>query len=138
MVRHCLVTRMWSKIMTQRQHTDCLKMWEQFKYFRMTVTKPKFIQEEIKWTPHSGNACYHLVQNLLSYCLLSKNVIIRIHKTIILLVVLYGCETWSLTLMEEHRLMVFENRYEVMGGCRQLHNGELRDLYSSPNIIRMI
>jgi hypothetical protein len=76
-----------------------LKMWEQFKYFGMTVTKQKLIQEEIKRTSHSGNACYHLVQDLLSYCLLSKNVKIRIHKTIILLVVLYECKTWSLTLM---------------------------------------
>jgi hypothetical protein len=67
---------------------------------------------------------------------------------IILPVVLYGCETWSLTLREEHRLRVFENRVlrrtfgpkrdEVMGEWRKLHNGELRDLYSSPSIIRVI
>jgi hypothetical protein len=50
------------------------------------------------------------VQNLLSSRLLFKNVIIKIYKTIILPVVLYGCETWSLTLREEHRLRVFENR----------------------------
>jgi hypothetical protein len=58
------------------------------------------------------------------------------------------CETWSLTLKEEHRLRVFENRVlrrifgpkrdEVTGECRKLHNEELRDLYSSPNIIRII
>jgi hypothetical protein len=63
-------------------------------------------------------------------------------------VVLYGCETWSLTLREEHTLKVFENRVlrrifglkrdEVVGGWRKLHNEELRDLYSSPSIIRMI
>jgi hypothetical protein len=62
--------------------------------------------------------------------------------------VLYGCETWSLTLREEHRLRVFENRVlrrifgpkrdEVRGEWRKLHNEELRDLYSSPNIIRII
>jgi hypothetical protein len=73
---------------------------------------------------------------------------IRIYKTIILPVVLYGCETWSLTLRKQHRLRVFENRVlrrisepkrdEVMGEWRKLHNEELRDLYSSPSIIRMI
>jgi hypothetical protein len=77
-----------------------------------------------------------------------KNVTIRIYKTIILPVVLYGCETWSLTLREEHRLRMFENRmlrrifgpkrYEVEGEWRKLHNEELRDLYSSVSIIRMI
>ena len=57
-----------------------------------------------------GNACYHSVQKLLSSRLLSKNLKIKIYRTIILSVVLYGCETWSLTLREEHRLRVFENR----------------------------
>jgi hypothetical protein len=90
----------------------------------------------------------HAVQNLLSSSLLSKNFKIRIYKTVILPVVLYGCETWSLTLREEHRLRVFENRVlrkifgpmrdEVTGGWRKLYNGELRDLYSSPSIIRII
>jgi hypothetical protein len=66
----------------------------------------------------------------------------------ILPVVLYGCETWSVILREEHRLRVFENRVlrrisgpkrdEVTGDWRKLHNGELCNLYSSPNIIRMI
>jgi hypothetical protein len=59
---------------------------------------------------NSGNACYHAVQNLLSSRLLSRNVKIQIYKTIILPVILYGCETWYLTLREEHRLRVFENR----------------------------
>jgi hypothetical protein len=68
------------------------------------------IQEEIKRRLNSGNACYLSVQNLLSSCLLSKYIKIRIYKTIILHVALYGCETWSLTLREEHRLRVFENR----------------------------
>jgi hypothetical protein len=68
------------------------------------------IQEEIKMRLNCGNACYHSVQSLLSSRLLSKNLKIRIYKTIILPVVLYGCETWSLTLREEHRLRVFENR----------------------------
>jgi hypothetical protein len=89
------------------------------------------------------DACYHSVQNLLSSSLLPRNIKIRIHKTIILPVVLYGCETWSLTLREEYRLRVFENRVlrrifgpkrnEVTGGWRTLHNEELHNLYSSPS-----
>jgi hypothetical protein len=77
-----------------------------------------------------------------------NNLKIRIYKTIILPVVLYGCKTWSLTLREEHRLRVLENRVlrrifgptrdEVTGEWRKLHNEELRDLYSSPGIIRII
>jgi len=68
------------------------------------------IEEEIKSRFNSGNACHHSVQNLLSSSLLSKNKKIKIYRTIILLVVLYGCKTWSLTLREKHRLRVFENR----------------------------
>jgi hypothetical protein len=84
----------------------------------------------------------------LSSRLLSSNVKVKIYKTIILPVVLYGCETWSLTLREENRLRVFENRVlrrifgpkrdEVTGEWRKLHNEELHILYSSPNIIRQI
>jgi hypothetical protein len=106
------------------------------------------IQEELKRRLNSGSACYHSVQNLLSSRLLSKNVKIRIYKTIILSVVLYGCETWSLTLREEHILRVFENRVlrrtfgperdEVTRDWRKLLNEELHNLHSSPNIIRMI
>jgi len=93
----------------------------------------------------SGNACYHSVQNLLSSKLLSTNLKIKIYRTIILPVVLYGCETWSLTLREERKLGVFETmvlrrifglrREEVTGKWRRLHNEELNDLYSSPNIL---
>jgi hypothetical protein len=120
----------------------------QFKYLRTTVTNQNFIQEEIKRRLNSGNSCYHSVQNLLSSQLLSKNLKIRIYKIIILPVVLYGCETWSLTLREEYRRGVFENRvlrrivgpkrYEVTGEWRKLHNEELHHLYSSPSIIRII
>jgi hypothetical protein len=74
-----------------------------------TVTNQNLIQEEIKRILNSSNACYHSVQNILSYRLLSKNVKIRIYKSIILPVVLYGCETWSLTVREEHKLRMFEN-----------------------------
>jgi hypothetical protein len=80
--------------------------------------------------------------------LLSKNSKIKIYRTIILPVVLYGCETWSLTLREEHRLRVLENRVlwrvfrpkrdEVTGEWRKLHNEELNDLYPLPNIVRVI
>jgi hypothetical protein len=81
-----------------------------FKYFGTTVTDQNLIQEEIKRRLNSGSACYHSVQNLLSSRLLSKNLKIRIYRTIILPVVLYGREGWSQTLREEHRLRVFENR----------------------------
>jgi hypothetical protein len=76
-----------------------------------------------------------------------KKLKIKIYKTVILPVVLYGCETWSLTLREEHRLRVFENRVlrRIFGpkreedrSWRKLHNDELRSLYSSPNIVRVI
>jgi hypothetical protein len=82
----------------------------QFKCLGTTVTSQNLIQEEIKRRLNMGNASYHSGHNLLSSCLLSKNIKIRIYKTIILPVVLYGCETFPLTLREEHRLMVFENR----------------------------
>jgi hypothetical protein len=68
------------------------------------------IHEEIKSRLNSGNACYCSVQSLLSSCILSKNKKFRIYKTIILPVVLYGCETRTLILREEHSLRVFENR----------------------------
>jgi hypothetical protein len=82
----------------------------QFIYLGTRVINQNLISEKIKRRLNSGNACYHSVQNLLSSRLLSKNVKIRIWRTIILHVVLYGCEAWSLTLREEHRLRVFENR----------------------------
>ena len=68
------------------------------------------IQEEIKSSLKLGNACYYSVQNLLSSRLLSKNLKIKIYRTIILPVVLCGCETWSLKLREERRMRLFENR----------------------------
>jgi hypothetical protein len=79
---------------------------------------------------------------------MSGNVKDKIYKIIILPVVLYGCETWSLILREEHRLRVFENRVlsrifvpkrdEVTGELRKLHSEELYNLYSSPNIISQV
>ena len=91
---------------------------------------------------------YIVLQNLLSSSLLSNNMNIKIYRNIILPVVLYGCENRSLTLREERRLRVSENRMfrrifgpkmdEVTEEGRKLHNEELYDLYSSPNIIRVI
>jgi hypothetical protein len=96
---------------------------------------------------HHGGGSQQTV-NILSSCLLSKNIKITIYITIILPVVLYGCETWSLTLREEHKLRVFENsllrrifgpkRDEVTGVWRKLYNEEIHSLYSSPSIIRLI
>ena len=82
---------------------------EEFKYLGTTLTHQNSIVEEIKSRLRLGNACYHLVQNLLSSRLLSKNLKIKIYRTIILPVVLYGCETLSLTLREERKLRVFKN-----------------------------
>jgi len=112
---------------------------EEFRYLGTTLRKQNSIQKEIKSRLKRGNACYYSVQNLLSSSLLSKKLKIKIYRTIILPVVLYGCETWSLTLREERRLRVFENRVlrrivgtwrdEVIGDWRKLHNEELNDLY---------
>jgi hypothetical protein len=119
-----------------------------FKYLGTTLTDQNCMKEEIKSRLNSGNACYHSVQSLLSSRLLSRNVKVKIYKTIILPVVLYGYATWSLTLREEHRLRVSENRVlrrifgpkrdEVTGEWRKLHNEELHILYFSSNIIRQI
>jgi hypothetical protein len=98
------------------------------KYLGKTLTDENCMNEEIKYRLNSGNACYHSVH------LLSRNVNVKICKTTTLSVILYGCKTWSLTLREEHRLRVFENRVlrifgpkrnEVTGDWRKLHNEEL-------------
>jgi len=111
---------------------------EEFKYMGTTLTNQNSIQEEIKSRLKSGNACYYSVQSILSSSLLSRNLKIKIYRTIILPVVLYGCETWLLTLREERKLRVSENRVlrrifgpkgnEVTGEWRKLHNEELNDL----------
>jgi hypothetical protein len=89
---------------------------------------------KFKSTLNSGNGCCHLVHSLLSTRLLARNVKVKTYKTIIV-PVLCGCETWSLTLREERRLRVFENRvlrrifgpkrHEIMSQSRKLHNEEL-------------
>jgi hypothetical protein len=119
-----------------------------FKHLGTTITDQNFMHEEMKSRLNSGSAGYHSVQGLLSSRLLSGHLKFKIYKAIILLVVLYGCENRSLTLREWHRLRVFENRVlrrvfglwrdEVTGEWRKLHNGQLHNLYSSPDIIRQI
>jgi hypothetical protein len=107
-----------------------------FKYLGMILTNQNDIHDEIKSRLNSGNACCCSVQNL---CLISKNLKIKIYRTEILPFVLCGCETWSATLREEHRLRVFENRVlrKIFGpkreediSWRKLHNDEPHSLYS--------
>jgi hypothetical protein len=81
-----------------------------FKYLRTTLINENDIHDEIKSRLNSGNACYPKVKNILSSRLISKNLKIKIYETIIFPVALYGCEAWSLTLREEHRLRISENR----------------------------
>jgi hypothetical protein len=113
---------------------------EEFKYLGTMLINQYSIQEEIKGRLKLEHACYYSVQNLLSSSLLSKNLKNQ--------GVLYGCETWSLTLREERRLRMFENRVlrrvfgpkrdKVTGEWRKLHNDELSDLYSLPNIVWVV
>jgi hypothetical protein len=128
--------------------SSSLERVEQFKYLGTAVTDQNCVQEEIKSRLKVGNACYYLVQNILSSSLLSKNIKIKIYRTVILCIVLYGCETWSLILWEERRLRVFENRVlrgilgpkrdDITWEWRKLHNEELNDLYCSPSISRVV
>jgi hypothetical protein len=111
------------------------------KYLGIIQTNQNLIHKEIKSRLNLRNSCYDAVQNLLSLYLLSKNVKFKMYKIIILPVVLYGCETWSVMLREKHRLKVFESRVlrrtfepkkdEVTRKWRKLHNKELHNLYST-------
>ena len=136
------------RIYSMKFDNSSIERVEEFKYLGTTLTNQNSIQEEIKSRLKSGNACYYSVQNLLSSRLLSKNLKMKIYKTLILPVVLYGCKTWLLTLREERRLRVFENRVlrrvfgpkrdEITGEWRKLHNEKLRDLYLLTNIVRVV
>jgi hypothetical protein len=111
---------MHGKIKTSRYLTDPLKMWRSL-YFGTTVINQHLIQEESKSRLNSCNPHYHSFQNFLSSRLLSKNVKIKIYKIIVLPVVLYGCETWSLILREEYRLKVYEIRVlRVIFGSKRM------------------
>jgi hypothetical protein len=89
----------------------------EFKYLGKIVINQNLIREEIWSRLNLRNACYHSVQNFLSSHLLSKSLKIRIFKAIFLPVVLYGCETSSLTLKEDHRLKVVEKVLKRTFGC---------------------
>jgi hypothetical protein len=118
------------------------------KYLGTTLTDQNCMNQEIKSRLNSMNVCCHSVQSLLSSRLLCKNIKVKVFKTIILPLVLYGCETWCLALRESHRLRVFENkvlrrifgpkRDHVTVEWRKLHNEELHNLYPTPNIIRQV
>ena len=118
---------------------------EKFKYLGVSVTSTNDIREEIKRRINMGHACYYSLEKIWSSRLLCKKLKVNTYKTIILLVLLYGCQTWSLTLREVHRLRVFENkvfrkifgakRDEITGEWRKLHNAKLYALYFSSNII---
>jgi hypothetical protein len=121
-----------------------LERAKDFKYLETILTYQISIQKEIKSRLKLWNDFYHSVQNLLSSSMLSKIITYKTYRIIILPVVLHRCETWSLTLSEECRLKVYENRVlrrifglkwdEVTRGWKKLHNDGFNDLYCSPNI----
>jgi len=139
-------------VMSRDQNARCsyvmktdISSFERVEEFKYLVTTLK-IRILFRWKLSAN--CYRSVQNLLSSSLLSENIKIKIQRDKILPVVLCGCETWSLTLRDQRRLRVFENRVlrrifgpkrdEVIREWRKLHNEELNDVYSSPKIVRVI
>jgi len=114
------------RIHSVRIDNSTFERLEEFKYLGKTLKNQNSIPGEIKSRLRSGNACYHSVQILLSCRLPPKNLKIKIYRTAILPVVLYGCETWSLTLREERKLWVFQNRVlrRIFGPRRDEVTGE--------------
>jgi hypothetical protein len=135
---------MYSIKIANRSFEDAAKL----KYLETTLTDKNCLHEGIKSRLISGNVFFNSVQRFLSYRLLSRNVNVKVHKLMIVPVVLCRFETRSLTLTEEHRLRVFERwvlrkifgskRDEVTGEWRKLHSGELYNLYSSLGFVRQI
>jgi hypothetical protein len=114
---------------------------EQLKYLGTILMYLNSIQEKIKSRLKSEKACYHPVLNLLSSSLLSKYIKIKAYSTIILPVVMYGCESWSFTLREEHRLMASEDRVrrrkKLTAEWRRLYNEEPDDVYLHRILFRL-
>jgi hypothetical protein len=112
---------------------------EEFRYLGTILTNQNSVHEEIQTILQSDNACYYLVQKLLSFSLLSKYLKTKIYSRVFFLVVLCRCETLSVTWREERRLRVFANRVlrrifglmrdEVTGKRGKLRNEEINDLY---------
>jgi len=92
-----------TRIYIMKTDNSSIERVEEFKYFVTTLTDQNCIQEEIKSRLKLGNACCYSVQNVLCYSLVYKKLKIKIYRTVILCVVLYGCETWSIILREERR-----------------------------------
>jgi len=138
----------WREVHSKKTDDNSFERLEDFKYLEETLTNQYSIQKEIISRLKSGNGCYLSVQNIFFSSLLSKNLKIKKCRIIILPVARHGFENWSLTLRQKRRLRVFESRVlrrtfastrdEVTGEWRKLHNGELNDLFSLLNIVRVI
>ena len=127
---------------------EIIEKVNKFKYLGAYVTSKNEVTEEIKSRLASGNACFYSVQKLLTSRLISRKLKLKIYRTVILPVILYGCESWSTTVADEQKLRVFENkilrkiygpkRDEMTGEWRRLHNEELHGLYDSPDVVKIM